>query len=256
MDPYLEDPALSPDVHHELISEIRSMLNQQVRPRYYAQIEERVYISDDTDPGRKVIIPDLRVHRGTGKRAKNQQGVGALQVAEAVEVTHLLDSEIREGYVKVMDREKGSVVTIIEILSPANKVRGASGRRDYLRKRKDVLASSTHLVEIDLLRSGLGVFPRENVPEHDYLVHMSRAAEDRRAWVWPIYLEQKLPVIGIPLRQPDPDAKLDLQALMGTVYDRAGYDLMVDYGKQPAVPLKGEHKDWAAGVLRTKGIVK
>jgi hypothetical protein len=57
MDPYLEDPAIWPDVHHELISAIREILVRQLRPRYSVRVEERLYVSDETDPGRRVLVP-------------------------------------------------------------------------------------------------------------------------------------------------------------------------------------------------------
>src|SRR5690242_11351705 len=46
------------------------------------------------------------------------------------------------------------LVTTVEILSLANKTPGAKGRDLYLRKQQEILESSTHLVEIDLLRGG------------------------------------------------------------------------------------------------------
>ena len=46
---------------------------------------------------------------------------------------------------------------------------------------------------------------------------------------WPIQLDQSLPTIPIPLRPPDADAVLDLQAALTAVYDEAGYDLSIDY---------------------------
>ena len=61
MDPYLEEPGLWPDVHLGLISQIQAQLNQRLRPKYHVRVEERVYISDENDPGREVIIPDLRI---------------------------------------------------------------------------------------------------------------------------------------------------------------------------------------------------
>ena len=61
MDPYLEEPGLWPDVHHELISETRALLNTILRPKYYVRIEQRVYISDEGDSGRLVMVPDLRM---------------------------------------------------------------------------------------------------------------------------------------------------------------------------------------------------
>jgi len=47
----------------------------------------------------------------------------------------------------------GELVTLMEVLSPANKLYGP-GRNAYLRKREDVLGSRTSLIEIDLLRAG------------------------------------------------------------------------------------------------------
>ena len=63
LDPYLENPALWPDVHHEIISDIRAVLALSLRPRYAARIELRVYVSDDDDSGRKAIVPDVRVEK-------------------------------------------------------------------------------------------------------------------------------------------------------------------------------------------------
>src|SRR5690242_17207551 len=46
------------------------------------------------------------------------------------------------------------LVTVIEILSPANKRIGHEDFRECQRKRIALLRSSVHLVEIDLLRGG------------------------------------------------------------------------------------------------------
>ena len=43
MDPYLEHPALWPDVHHGLIEALRNALAPLLRPRYRIAVEERVY---------------------------------------------------------------------------------------------------------------------------------------------------------------------------------------------------------------------
>ena len=46
MDPYLEHPALWPDVHNGLIAELRNTLASQLRPRYYVALEERTYLAE------------------------------------------------------------------------------------------------------------------------------------------------------------------------------------------------------------------
>src|SRR5437588_7273008 len=90
MDPYLEEPGLWPDVHHRLISIAGEMLTERLKPRYYARIEQRVYISDENDPGRSVIIPDLRVAERPARRnqpkAAESAGSGAV-IAEPLLVT-------------------------------------------------------------------------------------------------------------------------------------------------------------------------
>ena len=99
MDPYLESPVIWPDVHHEIISEIRAALSPGLRPAYVCRVELRVYISDDDDPGRTALVPDVRVEKsparkGTGK-VKTQPAVAG---AEPLIVPTLMDEEIEEAF--------------------------------------------------------------------------------------------------------------------------------------------------------------
>jgi hypothetical protein len=203
MDPYLEDPGLWPDVHHELISVARERLNEQLRPRYHVRIEERVYISDENE------------------------------------------DEIHEARLEVIDRDRRRVVTVIEILSPSNKIAGSRGRASYQQKRADVMNSPSHFVEIDLLRGGVSLAARELLPPADYYVHVSRRERRPKGQVWPILLPQRLPVIPVPLRPEDEDGCLDLQQVLAIGYDRAAYDLQIDYGKAPNPPLPTKYSAWA-----------
>jgi len=255
MDPYLEEPGLWPDVHHGLISQIQAQLNQRLRPKYHIRVEERVYVSDENDPGREVIIPDLRIagdvrddrHDWTAKEIAG----GYAAVAEPVVLTTLIDDEIHEAFLEVIDHQERMVVTVIEILSPTNKVSGSRGRASYLEKRQEVMTSPTHLVEIDLLRSGAAIHTRELLPPADYYVHVSRQSQRPKGVVWPILLTQRLPVISIPLRPDDEDAVLDLQDVLNSVYERAAYDLAVDYRREPVPPLNELQRRWARTVLRS-----
>ena len=104
------------------------------------------------------------------------------------------------------------MVTVIEILSPTNKVAGSRGRESYENKRSDVMKSPSHLVEIDLLRRGLPIPVYGGIPPHEYLVHVSRAGRRPKATLWPIRLSQKLPPITVPLKPEDGHVVLDLQA--------------------------------------------
>ena len=259
MDPYLEEPGLWPDVHHQLISTAREFLSARLRPRYYVRVEERVFISDENDPGRSVIIPELRIAARPGSTGSLQpaasDGPGRdVAVAEPVVATTLIEDEIHEPRIEVIDRDQRLVVTVIEILSPANKVAGARGQASYQEKRLEVMRSPSHWVEIDLLRAGVPLAAREMLPPCEYTVHVSRVQRRPKATIWPIRLHQQLPVIPLPLRADDPDADLDLQAVLDTAYDRAGYDLQIDYRAEPVPPLTRELAEWSDHLLRQKNL--
>ena len=248
MDPYLEDPALWPNVHSTLINVTRETLARSLRPRYFVGIEERVYVSSEGDPGRDVIVPDLYVKPLPVGATATQ---GALATVEPIEVT-LLDPEIHELRVEIVDTQNHRVVTVLEFVSPTNKVNNSEGRRSYLAKRAQVYDSGAHWIEIDLLRHGTTTFNRWAGTASDYGVHLSRRvdAQKRQSLLWLIRLEQRLPIITVPLKAGDSDALLDLQEVLGTAYDRGGYDLAVDYTGEPRASLMDDGWRWAREVLR------
>ena len=251
MDPYLEHPARWPDVHHRLITASSDSLTDQLRPRYFVRIEERVYVSDPEDPGRDVIIPDLRVGRTPGQNAQRPAGAaqGVATIEPVTRVT-LVEDEIREARLEVIDAESKGLVTVIEFLSPTNKVPGSRGRDSYKRKQLEVMYSPAHLVEVDLLRSGARSVKTLNMPACDYLVHVSRAEGRPEGKPWPIPIRSPLPAIPVPLKKGDSDAVLDLQRILSTVYDRAAYELTIDYGGEPVPPLDPSQAAWAKELLR------
>ncbi|MDB5292625.1 MAG: hypothetical protein JWL69_3866 [Phycisphaerales bacterium] len=255
MDPYLEDPRRWPDVHTELISGIRAFLNERLLPKYYATIEERVYISDEYDPGRRVLVPDVRLlQKSSAGTLDHLHGGNAAAVAEPIEAITLIEEEIREPRVEIIDAEGQAVVAVIEVLSPTNKIHGSAGRESYERKRLDVMKSSSHFIEIDLLRDGEGFSPYEALPPHEYRVHVSRTQRRPRGLLWAIRIEQQLPPIKVPLRDGDPDASLDLQVVLSTAYDRAAYGSILNYRAAPVPPLPPEQAQWAESLLREKGL--
>jgi len=253
MDPYLETPELWPDVHHRLISEIQAALNPQLRPHYVARVELRVYVSDDDDPGRAAIIPDVRVQRRPKrKRAKGAKRPAAVAVAEPLSVSLLIDDEIEEARVEIRDRASNTLVTVIEVLSPTNKIRGSRGRASFMEKRREILASNVQWVEIDLLRAGDPSVTRPPLVASDYRILVSRAGERHDAKYWPFSVRQPLPPAGIPLRKPDRDVALDLGAVLTAAYDHGAYDLSVDYRKEPNPALVRDDAAWADQLLRAR----
>ncbi|MDY7078855.1 MAG: DUF4058 family protein [Chloroflexota bacterium] len=263
MDPYLEEPARWPDLHHRLITYISNALQKQVRPRYHARIGERIYI---LQPPRALYPDVLLVRRPVREPAP--AGVYAQDTEAAVTagdeelqlpvVFTLPPVEHREPFIEIVHAAGEEVVTVIEVLSPANKASG-EGQRLYHRKQQEILHSSAHLVEIDLLAEGLHTvaLPEEgkaSLPPHRYLVSVNRATDEYRFELYPISLQRRLPHINVPLREPDPDAVVDLQAVFTQCYDDGGYEDFVNYRRPPQAMLSPEEAAWVDGLLRGKGI--
>ena len=253
MDPYLEDPELWPDVHHRLISQIQAALNPCLRPKYIARIDLRVYVSDDEDPGRRVMVPDLRVERRR-KTTGTKERVSAIEVAEPLEYPLLLDETIEEAHLTIRQRETGALVTLIEVVSPSNKISGARGRSSFQEKKALTLAAEVNWAEIDLLRSGERLPTAPPLVTSDYRVTVIRRGDRKAARYWPIQLRQKLPVIAIPLKDRDPDVPLDLAAVLQSAYEIAEYDGSIDYTQPPTPPLSPADAKWANHLLRAKGL--
>ncbi len=255
MDPYLESPTLWPDVHHEFLSVAREQLNRSLRPQYHVRLEERVYISDENDPGRKAIIPDLKiVETRSSEDYRDAISERSLAVVEPLILTTLIEDEIHEARLEVIDTHQHTVVTVIELLSPTNKIVGSRGRASYEQTRREIMTSSSHFVEIELLRDGDHLDTRELLPQGDYFVHVSRKDRRPKGYVWPIQLPQRLPVIGIPLKEGDADVALDLQHVLMTAYDRAAYDLEIDYRSEPTQPLTEAASAWVNSLLTRAGL--
>jgi Protein of unknown function (DUF4058) len=111
----------------------------------------------------------------------------------------------------------------------------------------ELLNGPVHLVELDLLRGGPPL-PATGRPECSYSVLVSRVERRLDADFWPISLRERLPVIPIPVRAPDPDARLDLQAVLDRIYDDAGYADYV-YDGAPRPRLDDEDAEWARQFL-------
>ena len=254
MDPYLEDPPRWPGVHLLLIAAFSEMLNQQLRPRYVAEIEERIYVTPDDDPGEEQTrVPDIWIERRHGGKTKlGTRPGGTVAAAEPLVVTTLSEDETRERRVEIRATDTKQLVTVIELLSPSNKVSGAEGRRSFIAKRREVTSSDAHWVEIDLLRQGQSLPLRKRIRPHEYFVHVSPAELRPKGRVWPIRLQSPLPAVGIPLRNPDPDTALDLQRALDMIYDRGAYDLKLDYTEDPVPPLPPDLAKWATKLLRQK----
>jgi len=115
--------------------------------------------------------------------------------------------EVRVPTVEIRDTALNVLVTCIEILSPVNK--REPGLTGYRQKRQRLYQAGVNLIELDLLRRGSRPFNHPRLPSVPYLIELTRA-QSGMVDVWTLELPDRLPVIPVPLRQPDPDVPLDL----------------------------------------------
>jgi hypothetical protein len=240
MNPYLEQDDAWHDFHERFLPLVADLLVIQVRPNYIVKIDEHVYVHEPPpEPRRFIGRSDISVGRAPAPGA-NRPGVGVLEAPARVGLP-ALDTE-GLAFVEVRDRRNRELVTVIELLSPSNKQPG-SNRGQYLAKRGQILGSTAHLVEIDLLRGGKPM-PAVDRPECDYSVMVSRVEQRPDAEFWPIRLRSPLPEIPVPLRAGHADARLDLQAIVNRLYDAGGYEDYI-YESVPDLPLAPEDLAWA-----------
>jgi Protein of unknown function (DUF4058) len=133
MDPYLEASHLWPDVHSSLISAIRIQLQAQLDPHYVTAITPYVVIEKVESAPNRFVIPDVAVLE-RGKRSSSNSAV-AIRPAPLTN-TALLEVPTRYSQIEIRSLEGDKLVTVIEILSPANKRTSQDGAEAYEKKRR------------------------------------------------------------------------------------------------------------------------
>ncbi len=249
MNPYLES-ALWPDVHNALASKIRAFLVPQLRPKYAARLE--IYVVEDTSPESEIgiLYPDVEVLQIRQRPSllepdTRQSNIATTPVPLTLPVIQPV--AVRVPTIEIRDTTNNVLVSCIEILSPVNK--REPNITDYRKKRQRLYNANVHLVEIDLLRRGTRPFNHPRIPSVPYLVTLTRAGSGVID-LWTLTLQDILPTIPVPLREPDPDAVLDLQAALNAIYDEAGYDLSIDYTQSPPPPAFNESDiEWILSTL-------
>lgn len=252
MDPYLETRANWPGVHATLIPYISEALQPQLRPKYVARIGERIQVATFEQS----CLPDVMLVQTMREPAPTLQTV-AVPTADKPQIFTSLSEAWHETFIEIFEVKSGDLVTVIELLSPANKA--GDGRDQYLKKQNDLMATEVNLVEIDLLGYGKETVLARNAgivnpADWRYLIDISRGGRRNVLEVYAIPLRNKLPNCRIPLRPPDADAVLDLTAVFNRCYDVGSYDLLIDYSQSPPVPLRDEESAWLKTWLAEKGL--
>lgn len=244
MDPYLETHWR--DVHTSLMTYIRDQLQDQLPLDLVARVEESVSV-DVADESR-LIAPDVRI---TEDFASAEPAVSRTSAAVAEPLVVLEEIPQTARHVKIVDLSSGErVITVIEVLSPTNKLT-TTGREEYRRKQREYLLGDVNLVEVDLLRCGRHVLSAawEMIPPDKRRTYMMSVRGRTRTAVFGASLREPLPVISIPLRPQDDEIQLNLQQLMTQVYDRGRY-WKLNYQTDPEPPLSPEDAAWVDALLR------
>jgi hypothetical protein len=217
MDPYLETPKLWPAFQHQLLACLYQILLPGLVDRYRARVGTRTYVSE---------MPLF---------------------------TSIIREQFSEEFIEIRNRTDGKLVTLLEVVSPANKTT-AAGRQAYLDARLQAVAQKAGIVEIDLVMQGKPTlnYSRDGLPEYDYAVTVTRSNAPDRYEIYTATLQKRLPKFKLPLAADDRDALLDLQAAFARAYDLGTFSTQINYKGPPPpdVPFSTEYKTWTDELLK------
>jgi hypothetical protein len=215
MDPYLETAALWPAFHHQFASGLYQLLLPPLVDRYRARVAQRVYFT------------------------------------EMALFTSVVRDQHTEEVIEVRQRGDGRLVTLIDIVSPANKTT-PEGRAAYLHRRTEAKAAGANLVEVDLILQGepLLDYSREGLPDWNYAVTVTRSSQPERYEIYTATLQKRLPRFRLPLASDDRDTVLDLQSAFSRCFDQGGFGEQIDYHRDPAAVLSDADRKWVDQLLR------
>lgn len=220
-----------------------------MRPRYRVFTEQYTYSLTLLGSGKAIGIPDVAfvdTRPETELEFTSPSGTSVSPVTAELP----MPEETVERYLEIRDLDNGEVITAIEILSPTNKI-SKEGRRQYEEKRLKVLGSRTHLIEIDLLRSGepLSMITAKNISSH-YRILVSRSHQRPHGDVYFFGVREPIPDIPVPLRPGETEPILELNTMLHELYDILNFDLVIDYTEDPQPLFEGQDAEWVDELLR------
>ncbi len=251
MDPYLEDPIFWASFHNRFLVAIADTIAPHLQPKYYVEIEARTYL-DDGEEDLLVGIPDTVI---LARSQQSRTNISSSSASTAVQIRPQkvqipVELERKERYLQVREIGTDAVITTIELLSPTNK-RTGEGRDTYEAKRRSILSSRSHLVELDFLRSGNPMSMRGMTGIMNYRILVSRSNLRPTADLYGFTLRDRIPTFSLPLQEPDESLAVDLQTIFDGVYDRCSYRTRLSYSN-PVPPPKLSEADrlWIQELLQ------
>ena len=223
----LEEAGLWPDFHSTFINYWREALAVALPREYEARVGEQVNLYEYEEPVRRfgpdvavLVRPGESSFRSAESTTHDAGGVALLKPV-TIPLAEILD-EVRQPFLEIIHRSDRSLVTVLELLSPSNKAE--PGRARYLAKRRSLLESPVHLVELDLLQGGRRLPFGAVLPEGDFYCMISRLELRYDCLVYTGRYGDTFPHWPVPLRSPDPDVSLDYQALFELTFTRGRYE--------------------------------
>jgi Protein of unknown function (DUF4058) len=259
MDPFVESQGFR-SLHSGMIFLMQQAMQPQLPVGYYAGTNERVWI--DTA---RWIEPDVKISRERNKPLRHETGGAVVATLAKPVIITIPQDERTEPYLNIYKKigDKKRLVCSIEILSFTNKTPGEKGQKLYHRKQRRLLNRKVHLVEIDLLRAGqhstavMLEWAKFKAGDFDYHVCVRRFNQFEKYDVYPILMQERLPIIAVPLLPADGDIEGDLQAIFQKAYDAGPFQRAIDYRKDKLdPPLMKEQETWMRSLLRKAGITR
>jgi hypothetical protein len=213
MDPFLEDPKLWPEFQHLLITCLYQALLPGLVDRYRARVGQRNYFT------------------------------------EQALFTSVVREEHAEEFIEIRQRGHERLVTVVEVLAPANKTTSA-GRQHYLDHWQARKIGGANIVEIDLVLQGQpprGLSPNTQA-EGEFAITSSRA--NRQETVEAFNLQRALPRFRLPLAGDDRDMVVELHVVFNRAYDLAAFAGKIDYKLAPAAHLLDSDRQWLQALLK------
>ena len=151
MNPYLEQVDVWQDFHNRFVPALGDALAARLGSDYVVKIEEHLFIHEPAAEQRFLLG---RSDVSVAKRLPTRPDTSGTATLTSPMMARLPTVEFEKHlFLELRDRKNRDLITVLEMLSPANKKPGAD-REQYLAKRANLLRSTAHLVEIDLLRGG------------------------------------------------------------------------------------------------------
>src|SRR5438128_2710906 len=123
MNPYLEQPDTWEDFHQSFLTEVRNRIAAKVSKEYVVKLQAHIYLHEAEVEGCRLIgRADVGLSQAN-PTGNGQAPIGLLEAPVLVQLPGIVDQE-KSIFIEIRDRERRVLITVIELLSPANKYSG------------------------------------------------------------------------------------------------------------------------------------